>query len=88
MKDLGAIKHILGIKIARDNEVLKLSQEEYVKKVLSIFNMAGVKLRSVPLASHFWLSKNQSLLTEQEWVFKAKVPYAFAIGSLMYVMLY
>lgn len=56
MKDLGAVKHILGIKIARDNEVLKLSQEEYVKKVLSIFNMAGVKLRSVPLASHFWLS--------------------------------
>ena len=40
MKDLGATKQILGMRITRDREVLKLSQEEYMKKVLSRFNMA------------------------------------------------
>ena len=39
--DLGATKQILGMKITRDkaNATLKLSQIEYVKKVLSSFNM-------------------------------------------------
>ena len=67
--------------------MLKLSQEEYVKKVLRKFNMVRVKLVSTPLASHSWLSKDQSSSIEQELVYIAKAPYAFAIGSLMYVMI-
>ena len=40
MKDLGVTKQILGMRIIRDktNGTLKLSQSEYVKKVLSRFN--------------------------------------------------
>ena len=52
------------MRITRDREVLKLSQEEYVKKVLNKFNMARVKLMSTLLASQFWISKNQSLSIE------------------------
>ena len=58
MQDLGVAKQILGMRITRDREVLKLLQEEYVKKVLSRFNMVGAKPVSTPLASHFWLSKD------------------------------
>ncbi|RVW22925.1 Retrovirus-related Pol polyprotein from transposon TNT 1-94 [Vitis vinifera] len=59
MKDLGPAKQILGMRIIRDkaNGTLKLSQSEYVKKVLSRFNMNEVKPVSTPLGSHFKLSK-------------------------------
>ena len=59
MKDLGAAKQILGMRIIRDkaNGTLKLSQLEYEKKVLNRFNMNEVKRVSIPLGSHFKLSK-------------------------------
>ena len=54
MKDLGATKQILGMRIIRDkaNGTLKLSQSEYVKKVLNRFNMSEAKPVSTPLGSH------------------------------------
>ena len=59
MKDLGAAKQILGMRIIRDktNGTLKLSQAEYVKKILSKFNMNEAKLVSTPLGNHFKLNK-------------------------------
>ena len=39
------------------------------------------------LASHFKLSKEQGVATQEERDFMAKVLYASAIGSLMYVMI-
>ena len=88
MKNLGATKQILGMRIIRDkaNGTLKLSQSEYVKKVLSRFNMNEAKSVSTPLASHFKLSKEQSPKTEEERDHMSKVFYASAIGSLMYAM--
>ncbi|RVW50266.1 Retrovirus-related Pol polyprotein from transposon TNT 1-94 [Vitis vinifera] len=88
MKDLGAAKQILGMRIIRDkaNGTLKLSQSEYVKKVLNRFNMNEAKPVSTPLGSHFKLSKEQSPKTEEERDHMSKVPYASAIGSLMYAM--
>ena len=41
---------------------------------------------STPLASHFKLYKEQLPSIEQERAHIAKVPYAYAIGSLMYAM--
>ena len=89
MKDLGAAKQILGMRIIRDkvNGTLKLSQSECVKKVLSRFNMNETKPVSTPLGSHFKLSKEQSAKTEEEMDHMSKVPYASAIGSLMYAMM-
>ncbi|RVW30980.1 Retrovirus-related Pol polyprotein from transposon TNT 1-94 [Vitis vinifera] len=88
MKDLGAAKQILGMRIIKDkaNGTLKLSHSEYVKKVLSRFNMNEAKPVSTPLGSHFKLSKEQSLKTEEERDHMSKVPYASTIGNLMYVM--
>ena len=88
MKDLGAAKQILGMRIIRDkvNGTLKLSQSEYVKKVLSRFNMNEAKPVSTPLGIHFKLSKEQSPKAEVERDHMSKVPYASTIGSLMYAM--
>ena len=51
MKDLGAAKQILGIRIIREkaNGILKLSQLDYVKEVLNKFNMNEAKPVSTPL---------------------------------------
>ena len=83
MKDLGVVEQILGMRIIRDkaNGTLKLSQSEYVKKVLSRFNINEAKPVSTPLGSHFKLSKEQSLKTEEERGHMSKVPYDSAIGS-------
>ncbi|KAL5825678.1 hypothetical protein ACOSQ3_021741 [Xanthoceras sorbifolium] len=88
MKDLGAAKQILGMRIKRDTKsgTLLLSQAEYIKKVLSRFNMQDAKPVSTPLGIHFRLSKEQSPKTDEERTHMAKVPYASAIGSLMYAM--
>ena len=88
MKDLGTAKQILGMRIIRDkaNGTLKLSQSEYVKKVLNRFNMNEAKPVSTPLGSHFKLSKEQSPKTEEEMDHMSKVPYVSAIGNLMYAM--
>jgi ATP-binding cassette subfamily B (MDR/TAP) protein 1 len=54
MKDLGAAKQILGMRISRDRTqgVLKLSQAEYIERVLERFNMQNGKAVGAPLGSH------------------------------------
>ena len=88
MKDLGAVKKILGMIITRDkkNCKLTLSQSEYIKKVLEIFRMLDVKLVSIPLASHFKLTKELCPKIKEEIDYMSKVPYSSVIGSLMYAM--
>ena len=88
MKDLGAAKQILGMRITRDrkNKKLTLSQSEYIEKVLKRFNMQNAKPVSIPLASHFKLSKEACPKTREEIAHMSKVPYASAVGSLMYAM--
>ena len=88
MKNLGAAKKILGMRIERDRAVgtVKLSQESYIKKVLSRFNMQDAKAVNTPLASHFKLSKEQSPKTVEEHDSMKKISYASAVGSLMYAM--
>jgi len=45
MKDLGATKQILGMRISRDEQggTLQLSQAKYIRKVLQRFNMRDAK---------------------------------------------
>ena len=66
MKDLGVAKQILGMRIIRDkkNRKLKLSQNEYIEKVLKRFNMQNAKPISTPFASHFKLSKEMCPKTQ------------------------
>ena len=88
MKDLGAAKQILGMRITRDkkNRKLTLSQSEYIEKVLERFKMQDAKPVSTPLASHFKLTKEMCPKTQEEIDYMSKVPYSLAVGSLMYAM--
>ena len=88
MKDLGSAKKILGMESLRDraSHRLILSQESYMRKVLLRFNMAGAKPVSTPIAPHFKLSSAQSPQTKEDKEKMKKIPYASAIGSMMYAM--
>jgi len=88
MKDMGAAKKILGIRIMRDRQEKKLwlSQENCVKRVLQRFQMENTKAVSTPLTTHFKLSEKQSPSNETEKSYMQRVPYAYVVGSLMYAM--
>eukprot|EP00253_Pinus_taeda_P026327 PITA_26327 len=89
-EDLGATKQILGMRITRNrkNRKLTLSRSEYIEKVFKIFNMKNEKTISAPLASHFKLSKELCPKIQEEMAYMSKVPYASAVGSLTYAMVY
>src|ERR1044072_2289768 len=88
MKNLGDAKKILGMEILRDRSAKKLwlSQKSYVEDVLKRFDMRRSKPVSTPLANHFKLSLEQCPKTEVEQQAMSKIPYASAVGCLMYVM--
>lgn len=88
MKDLGPARQILGMQIVRDRKAKKLvlSQEKYIQKVLRRFSMDKAKVVSTPLAMHFKLSTKQCPSSDDEKEDMKKVPYASAVGSLMYAM--
>jgi ATP-binding cassette subfamily B (MDR/TAP) protein 1 len=88
MKDLGLAKCILGMRIERDRKSNKLylSQEKYIEKTLRKFKIDKARKVSCPLAAHFKLSKKQCPFTEKMEKEMQNVPYASAVGSLMYAM--
>ena len=88
MKDLGAARKILGMEILRDRSAKKLwlSQKSYVEDVLKRFDMSRSKPVSTPLANHFKLSLEHCPKTEAEQQAMSKIPYASAVGCLMYAM--
>ena len=89
MKDLGEASYVLGIQIIRDrkNKLLALSQAAYIDKVLERFSMTNSKKGRLPSRHGIHLSKKQSPQTPEEEDAMRKVPYASAVGSLMYAML-
>ena len=88
MEDLGPAQKILGMEITRDRQKgeLYLSQRSYIKKVIDRFGIKDAKPVSTPMAHYFKLTSSQSQTTDEEEEFMAKVPYASAVGSVMYSM--
>ena len=89
MKDLGNANYVLGIQIIRDrkNRMLALSQATYIDKVLARFAMQNSKKGLMPTRHGIVLTKKQCPSTPQEEEDMKHVPYASAVGSLMYAML-
>ena len=89
MKDLREASYILGIKVYRDRpkKLLGLSQAMYIDEVLKRFSMENSKRGMVPLRHGIHLSKAMSPKTPEERSRMSRIPYASAIGSLMYAML-
>ena len=89
MKDLGPAKKILGMSIERDrdNFSLKVHQHDYLLKTVRKFGMHNCKPVSVPLSSHFVLTKSQSPIENSKIIKMENVPYSNAIGTIMYAMI-
>jgi len=89
MKDLGEAAYILGIKIYRDRSkrLIGLSQDIYIDKVLKRFSMEEAKKGFLPMSHGIHLSKTQCPRMADERECMSKVPYASAIGSIMYAMI-
>ena len=89
MKDLGEAAYILGIKIYRDRSrrLIGLSQSTYLDKVLKKFKMDQAKKGFLPVLQGVKLSKTQCPTTAEDREKMKDVPYASAIGSIMYAML-
>ena len=86
MKDLGEAK-VLGMEIERDRKggKVSLTHKAYLKKVLQKFNINGdTKSVSTLLAPRFKLKATMSPITVEEREYITHVPYASAVGSLMY----
>ena len=86
---LGKANLILGIKLWRDrkNKMLGLSQVGYIDKVLEWFSMQNSKKGLLPFRHGVPMSDDQRPKTQKEENMMRQVPYASAIGSLMYAML-
>ncbi|KAK1647853.1 hypothetical protein QYE76_065658, partial [Lolium multiflorum] len=89
MKDLGEASYILGIKIYRDRSrrLIGLSQSTYLDKILKKFRMDESKKGFLPMLPGKVLSKTQGPATAEERERMSNIPYASAVGSIMYAML-
>nr|GEY51867.1 retrotransposon protein, putative, Ty1-copia subclass [Tanacetum cinerariifolium] len=86
IKDLGEAAYILGIKIYRDRSkrLIGLCQSAYIKKILKRYCMENSKRESIPMQEKLKLSKLQGASTPAEMKRMRNVPYASAVGSIMY----
>jgi hypothetical protein len=88
MKDMGEASYVLGIKITRDrnSKLLYLDQENYLDKIFKRFNMLECNPVSTPVSKGTVLTKEMCPTQEEEVNYMKNVPYAQAVGSLMYAM--
>jgi len=89
MKDLGESAYILGIKIYRyrSKRLIGLSQDTYIDKVLKWFNMEQSKRGFLRMSHGMYFSNKQCPSSDEERKRMSKVPYASAIGFIMYAMI-
>ncbi|KAJ9552878.1 hypothetical protein OSB04_016923 [Centaurea solstitialis] len=89
MKDLGEAAYILGIKIYRNRfrRLIGLSQSTYIDKIRERFRMDESKIGFIPMQHGIVLSKAQCPVSSQDQDKIKTIPYASAIGSIMYAML-
>nr|GEU86303.1 hypothetical protein [Tanacetum cinerariifolium] len=80
------IAYILGIKIIRDRfeRLIALSQSAYLEKILKKFRMENSKKGYTPMMEKPDYRKSQGAKTYTEVKRMQRVPYALAIGSIIY----
>ena len=78
MKDLGCLKHFLGIDFCQTNGCVKMSQERYTNKVLQRFNMQNCRTRETPCDQKLEYSEDAVKLDDVRL-------YREAVGSLIYL---
>jgi len=86
LKDLGEASYVIGIEIHRDRKqrILKLSQNAYIEKVLERFRMKNCSASVAPIIKGDKFSNDQCPRNALEQEQMKNIPYASAIGSLLY----
>nr|GEW28005.1 hypothetical protein [Tanacetum cinerariifolium] len=86
MKDLGEASFILGIKNYRDRSkrLIGLSQSAYMNKILKRYKMDNSKRGHIPMQERLDLNKTQGASTPEEVKRMQNVPYASAVGSIIF----
>jgi len=78
MKDLGRLKHFLGIEFNQSDGCVKMSQEKYVNKILERFNMQDCRPRETPCDQKLDYTENAVKMDDVRM-------YREAVGSLIYL---
>ncbi|GKF34398.1 retrotransposon protein, putative, ty1-copia subclass [Tanacetum coccineum] len=88
MKDLGEVAYVFGIKIYRDRSrrLIGLCQSAYIEKILKRYHLENSKRGSIPMQDKQKLCKSQGASTPAEVKRMQRVPYASAVGSIMYAV--
>ncbi|KAL6563302.1 hypothetical protein OROHE_005889 [Orobanche hederae] len=86
MKDLGEAAHILGIHLYRDRAKRKivLFQARYIEKILKRFRMENSERGFLLMRHGVTLFLEVCPQQEEDIKEMSKLPYASAVGSLMY----
>ena len=86
MKDMGEASYVIGIKIHRERsrDILGLSQETYINKVLERFNMKICSPNVAPILKGDRFKLNHCPKNDFEREHMKNIPYASVVGSLMY----
>src|SRR6201992_3423355 len=87
LRSLGDIEFPLGVKGVREcsKRTIKLSQRQYILDMLSRYGFSDCSPVSTPMNPGTRLSSSQSPSTPQELEEMRNVPYAHAVGSLLYL---
>src|ERR1700754_2397550 len=87
LRDLGPTEFLLGVKIERDrsHRRLQLSQRQYTLDVLKRYGFDTCSPVSTPMLPGTRLSHDQCPTKPEDVEAMRSVPYAHAVGSLMYL---
>ena len=90
IKDMGEATYVIGIEIFRDRSrgLLGLSQKAYIERVLERFNMEKCSTGVAPIQKGDKFNLMQCPQNEWEWKQMEGIPYASAVGSLIYAQIY
>ena len=88
MKDLGALDFCLGLAFSRNRVVrtIEISQEQYVKETLEVFDMQDCYYAKTPGDKNIKLCKAQCPQSSEDIAAMVSIPYREAVGRLLYVM--
>ncbi|GJT61073.1 retrotransposon protein, putative, ty1-copia subclass [Tanacetum coccineum] len=84
----GEATFILGIKIYKDRSkrLIGLGQNAYMNKILKRYKMDNSKHGHIPMQERLDLNKTQGASTPKKVKRMQNVPYASAVGSIMYAV--
>ena len=81
LKDLGSLKYLLGLEVARNEKQISLNQRKYALEILEDTILMGCKLAKTPMEENLRISKDEGKVRSDP------TQYRRLIGRLMYLTL-